>query len=502
MNRTTHSIATRCDRGFILVAMMALVAALLGTGLAFMQWATDENLQGKHAQAGMQAFYVAQSGVIEKGLSWMLAQQAGLLPRTIITLGDGVVQNVGNYRNVTVSPVFGSVDDNSNFSFNEQYRITAVGEVEVPWDEHGDKLVRRKAVLYVQVRSFVDYMYLTNIETSATFPGDIIRFFGDDTLWGRTHSNDWIATQNAHGGIPVFYDIVSTTKPNFRAGSPNPAGHFLGGPPLFNQPEVKLPELAEPIRNGAGGNFLHVEGHEWYCSVSGTHAKFYHWPEGTELDTLQAAFVDINCSPSACVFVDGRMEIRGVLARNGCKLTIGCSGVIRLIDNLMLEGTDVVHGALQPNSTSMMGLVGEDWIFIGNTLKNGREGCGGQYSNYDRCHIVLTAAIVSLRGSFQLEQMNDVFDPYISPVAPDERGNIVLVGSITQWQRGYVHRSNLGGTGYDKVYHYDDRFRRQRPPCFLGATDDDGRVLLNMVQWGQASEDPVDVANNKRVRYN
>jgi len=504
MNRTIQQHAHRRDRGYVLVAMMALIAALLATGGAFMQWASDEAVQSGMSQAGMQAAYCAQAGVIEKGLTWLSAQQQGLLPGSEMRLGDGVIPDVGRYYDVRVFPVIGSRDENGNFSYDEKFRITAYGEVLLPDDnnDQGDLKVTRKAVLYVQVRNFVDYMYLTNYETSATFPDDVIRFFGRDTLWGRTHSNDWIATQNVNG-LPVFYDIVSTTKPSFRPGSPNPAGQFLGGPPRFNEPPVLLPELAEPIRNNADF-FLEAAGHEWYCSVNGVQAKFYHWPEGTEFDSTSAEFISVNCAPEACVFVNGKMELRGVLAANGCRLTIGCSQDIRLIDNIMIQGTNMNNGELPPNCTSIMGIVSEGWIWIGNTLENGREACGGQPTNHSRCHIVITAALVSLRGSFQLEQMNDVNDPYICPTPPntDERGNIVMTGSITQWRRGYVHRSNHAGTGYNKVYHYDNRFRTKRPPCFLGAVDDEGRVFFNIVQWGQPSEDPVDVAAQKRVRYN
>ncbi|MBK8130021.1 MAG: hypothetical protein IPK53_14310 [bacterium] len=501
MNRTTHHHASRRDRGYVLTAMMALIAALLATGGAFMQWASDEALQGETSRAGMQAYYVAQAGVIEKGLTWLSSQQQGLLPSGETRLGNGTVPGIGRYFDVRVYPVFGSRDDNTNFSYDEKFRITAYGEVPTPYDGIEDRKVVRKAILYVQVRSFVDYMYLTNWETSATFPNDVIRFFGRDTLWGRTHSNDWIATQGDVNGLPVFYDIVSTTKPSFRPGSPNPAGQFLGGPPRFNEPPVLLPELAEPIRENAD-YFLEAEGHEWYCSINGTQATFYHWPEGTELDTNNAQSVVVNCSPKVCVFVDGKMEMRGVLSGQGCRLTVGCSGDIRLIDNVMIQGTNMVSGALPPNCTSILGIVSEGWIWIGNTWKNGREGCSGPGGLQDRCHIVITAALVSLRGSFQLEQMNDTFDPYNSPITPDERGNIVMTGSITQWRRGYVHRSNLGGTGYNKVYKYDQRFRTMRPPCFLGAVDDEGRVFFNIVQWGQAAEDVVDVAAQRRVRYN
>lgn len=485
-----------------MVAMFALVLALLGTGIAFMQWATDETYQGEHAYAAMQAYYCAQSGVIEKGLTWFSQQQEGLLPSSSITLGGASVADVGRYDNVTIEPVFAGTGGGDNFSFSKNYRISAVGEVEVPWQKDDVHKVVRKAVLYVQVRSFVDYMYLTDKETSLTFEGDIIRFFGRDTLWGRTHSNDWIATQNV-GGLPVAYDIVSTAKVGFRPGSPNPAFRFLGGDPVFNHPIVLLPELAGPLRDDPLTQHFEQDGEEWRCRLRGRNALLYHWPEGTDFDSLEASSISIPLSPAACIFVHGRLEIEGAIEPEGCKVTIGCSENIWLIDDVKISGTNVVTGDLPAGATSMIGIVGEKWVYIDNTIANGREDCGGNHNvtNQAGCHIVLTCAIVVLGQSFQFHQMNDVFDPYVGP-SPDERGNIVMTGSITQRWRGYVHRSNHGGTGYNKVYHYDKRFLAQRPPCFLGATDQDGRVLYNIVQWGQASEDPVEVAHDRRVRYN
>ncbi len=513
MNRTASPHASRRDSGYVLVAMMALIAAMLGTGAAFMQWASDEAQQSQQTEAGMQAYYLAQAGIIETGLNWLNQQQAGLLPSAQQTLGGGTIPGVGDYKDVIVTPVFGTIADPNNFSYSEKYRITAIGEVKAPWwNNSGDpeeKKVQRKAVLYVQVRSFVDYMYLTNYETSISFPGDLVKFFGRDTLWGRTHSNDWIATQNV-GGLPVFYDIVSTTKPSFHAISPNPAGQFLGGAPRFNAPQVLLPELADPIRLGAMGNgtFYHEEHMEWRGEINGSVATFFYYPEGTEFDPLNPPNnyqVDCGATPKPCVFIDGKLDLKGEMTASGCEITVGCSEDIRLIDDVMLIGTNRTNGdlpaaALGPDG-SIIGIVGEQWIYIANTWENGRENRTG--TTADHADIVITAAFVALRGSFQLEQMNDDGDNYTGP-SPDERGNIVLTGSNTQYNRGYVHRSNNGGTGYNKVYHYDQRFRYKRPPCFLGATDELGRALFNMTQWGQASEDPIDLNNDPpaRVRYN
>jgi len=62
---------------------------------------------------------------------------------------------------------------------------------------------------------------------------------------------------------------------------------------------------------------------------------------------------------------------------------------------------------------------------------------------------------------FTFEDQNDAYvweysSGYVGPT-PDERGDIILRGSLAQYRRGYVHRSNHSGTGYTKHYFYDSR---------------------------------------------
>lgn len=304
----------------------------------------------------------------------------------------------------------------------------------------------------------INFMWLTNWETSATFPGDVVRFFGRDTLWGPVHSNDWIATQNV-GGLPVFYGSVSTTKPSFRAGSPNPAGWFFGGAPQFNAPPVRFPETLEYIREAAieSNTFMSIDGQEWYASIRGDSLVCYYWPEGTMLDTAYHSFITLDLEHISHVFFDGKVDVRGELNADDIMLVIGCNHDIRIVDNVIIEGTDPTTGLLPDGATSAICLASERWVVVGNTWENGRE------NRAQGADVVVTALIFALRGSFQIEQMNDVLDPYISPVTPDERGNLVVNGGITQFRRGYLHRSNRGGTGYNRILRYDTRLRDWNP---------------------------------------
>ena len=259
------------------------------------------------------------------------------------------------------------------------------------------------------------------------------------------------------------------------------SSHWQGPHPIpeniiFNAPRLHFPDQLSYLREAAisQGLFLNAPGEAWYCSVSDTTANFYHYPEGTMVDTNIAPVLNVSLSPLAVIFVDGKLDIRGVLANHGCKVFIGSSEDIRLVDNVMLEGTNSVNGALPADATSSIVLASERSIYIGNTWENGRENRTGPPPN--NRDIVITAFVFAMRGQFQIEQMNDVNDPYISPTQPDERGNIVLTGGITEWHRGYVHRSNRGGTGYNKVYHYDQRLRYRRFGVFepfLQPDDDD-----------------------------
>ncbi|MCB1058780.1 MAG: T9SS type A sorting domain-containing protein [Calditrichaeota bacterium] len=315
--------------------------------------------------------------------------------------------------------------------------------------------------LYAQT----NYMWLTDHETSLTFPGDIIRFWGRDTLWGPVHSNDWIATGNV-AGLPVAYDVVSTSRPSFRPGSPNPAFRFLGGDPVFNAPIVLLPSSLEDLQSLASQNGAYFsEPHQrWYASIQGDMIYCYHCQEGTFLDTLSAPLTIVNLNWSPYVYFDGTVDVRGELFADDQTLVLGSSHNIRIVDNVMLQGTNMYHGTLPAGATSRICLASEEWIIIGNTTANGRGNCGGHYTDHTQCHVVITALLFALGGSLQLEQMNDSFDPYVSPITPDERGNLILTGGITQRYRGFVHRSNLGGTGYNNVLHYDARLRNWHLP--------------------------------------
>jgi len=367
-------------------------------------------------------------------------------------------------------------------------------------------LVMVSTSLLGQPQRSINYFWLTNWETSSTFPGDSPYYFFRDTLWGPTRTNDCFRFR-FYFGDPVAYDVVIQGCDSLTWHGSHPIPENF----IYNAPDVYMPELLMHYREAAtqAGTYLREPGERWYCSIRDTTAFLLHCPEGLPYDTTTGFDIAIDLSPRAVIFVDGELDLRGEMAAQGCELLLGCSQDIRLIDNVMLEGTDMNTGSLLAGATSRIAIASEKWISIANTVENGRENCGGGSHGpnaHDSCHVVITALLFSMRGEFTFEQQNDVNDPFHGPT-PDERGNLVLTGGVTQWHRGYVHRSNNSGTGYNKRYRYDERLRYWRAGVlepFMMPDDDeiswDAREPLFPAQFTLAvSPNPFNA--NTTIRY-
>jgi type II secretory pathway pseudopilin PulG len=497
--------------GFVLPAVMALVAVLLATGLAFMRWSSDEALQSRETTGAMQAYYLAQMGIVEEGFTYLRSLQESSLPIGETILPGREVTGVGRYANILIF-FLPSTAGGDFWSQERRYRISCIGTVQVPYFSNGQagfKDVKRKAVLYVEVRSFADYMYLTNEEM--TNFGDRIKFWHGDTLDGRVHSNSEIAIMQD----PVFTDLVSTTEDDFWRGSPyNP--QFLGPDPMFNVPEVMIPNTAENLRAGAAaqGHFYSYPDKSYFAHFTPGQVRISMWDTGAPMDTMTNTWT-LPVAARTCIFFTGPLDVYGIVAG---EVTIGSSETVRIVDNIMYPDVNNRGRWISPNARhdNFLGIVSEADVKVANTKANGRNNSSGRgnfQTNQDSTSCVITAAIVALGQSFTFEQQNDPDSGYVCVVpcgcsptgggpGPDDRGYLYILGSITQMRRGYVHRSTCQSTGYLKSYHYDQRLRNHRPPCFFSVKDESGRALFNIVQWGQAIEWAPEVQHFNVVRYN
>lgn len=472
------------DDGNILIMSVIIVALLVATGLGYMRWAADEKWDSEYERASIQAYFVAQTGLMERGLVFLRTRDPSDLPQGTMILEPGVVRDgpngpvIGRHDRNYVTKVAGAGGGNL-FQRTDDYDLYSTGEVEFNSRTPYEKLkVKRTATLRARLRSFANYMYLTEFET--TNLGEVIWFWTPDTLWGRTHSNDFIGLKRS----PTFMGPISTSKSEFRI--IDQGNIYFAYPPVFDAPPVNFPKTAKTLR----ANAQHISDNNgqlmtWIKMEGASGITVYQYPLGS---TPTESVLFHMAPPSwGGLFVNGQCEVEGDMAGN---LTIGSSGNMWLIDNVRYVGADRMTGTFQEEAMpNMLGLVSESNIIIQDNFKNGKwDGWTVAQGDQNRHSIVINAGMVALGESFTFEHQNDDWDLYQGTTL-DERGVIWLKGAVTQKRRGYVHRSNHTGTGYQKHYYYDFRFDRRPPPFYLEALDENGHGLFDIVSWGEQRPD-------------
>ncbi len=492
------------EDGNILIMSVAIAGLLLATGLGYMKWATAERWDTAYEEATVQAYFLAQTGIVERGYLYLRTRKPSDLPTATVYLPNGYIPDVGTYFDTKIK-IVGVMSEGNVFQRSDVYDIYSRGRAEFHNHQLGNrgygttKKVERTVKLRAKLRSFSNYMYLTNFET--TMYDEIIWFWTYDSLYGRVHSNDFIGLKYS----PHFFGEISTCQNRFLYFEPQ--NIYFAYEPQFNVPVVWFPRTAETLRANAN---------PWVNDLNGTYMTrvwmkgargitIYQYEHGSEAPSLYDPEVMINSqdidAPSwGAIFIDGQCEVYGDVAG---RFSIGSSQNMWLVDNIQYVGTTRGNGHIGDNTREaqrdfphMLGLVSERNIIIQNNSFNGREDGYGRYppNAYDRHSIIITAGMVSLGRvpvpyqGFTFEHQNDDWELFQGST-PDERGIIHLTGAVTQWRRGYVHRSNHGGTGYGKDYYYDFRFDVQPPPYYLEAMDEKGHGLFDIISWTELRVD-------------
>lgn len=493
------------EEGSFPMLAIIMIGLLIFSGLAFMKWGSDESWEATYEKYKLQAYYAAHAAIMDRGF----ARLRQLDPSTILNqreiLGTNLpILNNKNKIVAHVDEVWMGIAQNKYGTFSADARyidVGATGRVDFKDTNNKPGSVRDSLKLTVRLLSLSNFLYLTNIET--TVFGEVIKFWHEDTLDGWVHSNDTIAIMEN----PVFYDHVSTTAPIFWQGPGfNPI--FVNYPPMFEYREIVLPTEATAVRNAAASSGLFFEGSSggqmWahrliFLDIQGW--RMFRWPLG-EAFPDSATPIAFGPPPNfQAFFVDGYLELAGIFRGQA---TVGAHGVqvsnprdylgfhcIRLIDDIRYYFASNT-GAFNDTTggyPDILGIISEQNITIANTWANGRQ------NKAQGRDIVITAALVALGESFSFEDQNEPTGAipwefwtgsYTCPTPPnsDERGDIYLHGAVTQYRRGYVHRSNHGGTGYGKQYRFDARLNDMSPPFFIDATDSQGNAHFEIISWG------------------
>jgi hypothetical protein len=493
---------------------LIMVGFLVFTGFAYLNWGADEAYNATREYMKKKAYYTAHAGIMDRGFQHLRSLNINNIPVDPMTLGytylsdqhGDLIARAETWMQPDIN-IMGTAF--ADYNYLDYWSIGRVESRRYSGEQYG---VEDTVSLKVKLLGLSHYFYLTDNEKTPF--NEVIKFWHEDTLEGWVHSNDTIAIMEN----PVFYDRVTTVAPVFWQGSGyNP--QFVNYPPTFNYREVYLPETADEIREAAlaYGNFFDSENGTYAHRLvfDGDHGwTMYRWYMGTPFDSSTSWNGSI--PQWEAIFVDGYLELEGTVKG---QVTVGARGhpndqeflgyhCIRLRNDIKYWFANSYNGSFNDTTggyTDILGIVSESNITIANTEANGRENGGNYYpGDPNRNDIIITAAMVALGnetyanywGSFSFEDQNEppptptIWEfftaDYSAPqsLPSDERGDIFLWGAVTQRRRGYVHRSNHGGTGYGKEYHFDDRLRYMTPPYFIKATDSSGNAFFQVISWG------------------
>ncbi len=297
------------------------------------------------------------------------------------------------------------------------------------------------------------YEYLSNFEVTSL--NEIIWFWNYDTLRGPLRSNDYIGIKYD----PYFFNRVFVR--GFRYWEAHP---YFEYDPVINAPLFRFPRTFEHLRDQAQVN-ISVPDAQYMTRIrmrGNEGLQVYQYRIG--IPPVDSLVMILPPPDRQIIRVDSELEIEGILTG---ELTIYSSGDIWLIDNILYEGADPMTGYFDEDQMQhMLALVSDRNIIIKDNPANGQaNGWDDRLEHHDRHSIIVNGSLIALNESFTFEHHNDPLDIYQGP-RPDERGYLYLKGSLAQWRRGYLQRSNHLGTGFLTVRGYDFRLETEAPPGF------------------------------------
>ena len=350
-------------------------------------------------------------------------------------------------------------------------------------------------VLFIGAAEALNYTYLSDIEMT-TF-GDRIRFMREDSICGIIRTNGQFAFFEDFVP-PCCLVIMGDAGSNFESNPDCPQNYMPNILPTV------IPIDPSGLRNSAlvNGTFydqgemdqatIHIVGDE----------LLVWWGElGQPVDTTVAPTAIVVNPDQPVHYFDCMLRVSGTLSSS--LILIGVSKV-GLEDNILYASSDPVTGALTENHPEKFALVSLGDIKILNNPANGRlnsNGLGQDQTNPDSTSIALNGFYFALgsywadaAGSFTFENQNDCVDSGYCGPSPDERGKMYLWGGITQRRRGYLHRSNNGGTGYIRRWHWDEELA----DWDIGVFDEDhfadpDTVFFGDVPVGSIARDTVEL---------
>jgi hypothetical protein len=356
----------------------------------------------------------------------------------------------------------------------------------------GAKL-KRSLVASFRRRSFLDFLYFTDFETT-----DPINYDADDQSWaqancgdryrnqrnasckeiqfassssgtdaikGPLHTNDDILTCG-----PAIFGRNSADSIEFSGPAPGWEKVCTGADPVFNGPKragvksLTMPPTNTTLQNVAATGGLVYQGT--------TRIRFN---SATGNMTVTNALVNSGNPQTRALPGNGVIYVAN--RSGGCGTLIPPNNATysepSTCGNLYVSGTYTSSMTLAaandiiiapPNATNTNGGTGN-----GDLIGSGNSVLGLIANNFVRVYhpcpevtplmsnVRIDAAMLSLGHSFTADNYD----------CGSRLGNLTVNGAIAQKYRGAVGQSGTPGRGFTKDYNYDDRLRYRSPPYFL-----------------------------------
>ena len=373
---------------------------------------------------------------------------------------------------------------------------------------------KRSVVATFRRRSFLDYVYFTQYETSdPTTYGDpdtvqaasencerwtregrpnstdttpwcnVISFPDFDNIKGPLHTNDSITTC----GSPTFgrspSDVIEVGAPEpgwvqtadwCGSGTPNFVGTYTTNAPILTPPptNAELKEVADPGDGQFEGNVtIFLQGNSMHVFDDGV------WRNNVQVPANGVIYVsndpNMACaeaySPFTVDYADSGCG-NAYVAANGAgytkPITIAAENDIIIYDDILRTG----------GSPGILGLIANNFVRVLHDYPNETlESCGDNTGEIGVDNLEIHAAIMAIQHSFIVDHYD----------CGRNLGTLKVVGAISQKYRGPVGTFSQDGgeTGYNKDYNYDDRLRYLSPPYFLDPVQAAWRVQRETIEF-------------------
>lgn len=490
----------KSKKGFALLGTLILVFMVSTFGIALLTMTQNDIKLSTLQKASKETFYIAESG-IEHAISYL-----EILGTPDFPSPHYLTEENGHYIDLGNGKYKASIQSAAIFS----YIIQSTGER--PWSNSSGKIsktIESKVIL----ENFAMYAYFSDNELfpadiDASYGGQKIWFYGNDSIGGPLHSNDRLHM----AGTPTFKGPVTSawknptnsTDVSWEAYDSQTSPNFLGNPPYKGGvdpiPLPKYRQITDPTdpkslqRIAAGSeNFINNSPNGAYVPNDGFNVTDGIWVKG-DVDTLTLGTdsqansqikIAQGSATTTITTITTPITISGITYPSGTTL-------VKKPDNSYVKyngfhnGVLFVNGKVKNLSSTTGGVKGKLTLASNNTITIGNDilyktrvdnpNCFdvpvGTYPNIPDSlglvsegnimikkittnnNIEINAIIMALGTSFYYEGWKDTL-----------KGTLTVHGSFIQEQRGPVGTFNSWGkvSGYTKDYQFDTRMSVNNP---------------------------------------